>query len=550
MQRVLGWLPHGVFTIALVILVLGAAGGPGWASSDAVLAAELERSANAPLYGLVASIAAYLPVGEPGFRLAFANAILGAAALAGVFRAARSLLPKEPLAGVIAVVVLALAPPFRDAAGFAGSAMLAACAVVWTIALALEHAREPSARRALAVLACVGIAIGSAPWLGGLLGALAVAWLWRTGSKDVLAVGMFAVGLVIVLLWIGAIGELPGAAPDLGAVIAAAGHGSAVVIVGGGLLGAGFAAVTGLPSARWLAGAIAIATVHAAAVVDHQPTTLLALLALGCAVIPSAIVRAVPSASRHLVTVVAGAPLVAAALLTGPSFGIDDPGSAPARLAADLTAALPPGPGVFVARRPATWTALEYASSVAGSRPDLRLLPPLPPSLADREVVNAMRGGQIAGSDVPSFGLLDPRLAFPRGRGFQLLLQRPTGNAPIPLPARYASKIGAEQAVLLAVDRALRDRQPPARRRRACRRARGAVRRGRPRDPVDHRTVAPAVPRPSPEPRRAPAGSVADRSARGRSRMVRRPRFTDHRDATLAQAPWPVARRLARRDQA
>jgi len=454
MERAFSWLDRGVFTIALVLLVLGAAGaGWGEGSSDAVLATQLERSAAAPLYGLVAGVAAYLPVGEPGFRLAVVNALLGAALLVGVLRAARALLPKDPGAGVVSVVLLALSPQFRDVAGFAGPSVLTACAVVWTIALALEHARQPDARRVLGGFACAAIAIGSAPWLGALLGGLVAVWLWRTGGKEVLAIGVFAVGVVIVLLWIGAIGSLPGASPDAAVVVASAGRGAGVIVLGAGLLGAGFAAATGLPQARWLAGAIVFAGGHAA-VVDRDPTALLALLAIGCAVIPSGIVRAVPSARRHLVAALAGVPLVGAALLAGPAFGVDDPGPAPARLATDVLGGLPAGPGVFIATREPTWFAIEYAQDVAGARPDLSLAPLVPATTADVVAVSALRHGQLAGSDTPAFGRLDPRLAFPRSRGFQLLLERPTAIAPIPIPARYGSTIGAAQAVILAIDRA------------------------------------------------------------------------------------------------
>ncbi|HSK01420.1 MAG TPA: hypothetical protein VK932_09270, partial [Kofleriaceae bacterium] len=144
------WLPWCLFTVALAVLVHGASGGPGWttASDHALLAADLERPASAPLYGIVASAVTYLlPVGEPGFRLAVASAVLGALALLGVMRAARALLPRDPVAGAIAATLLLLAPPFRDAAGTAGPSMLAACGAVWAIALAAGAARARDPRR-------------------------------------------------------------------------------------------------------------------------------------------------------------------------------------------------------------------------------------------------------------------------------------------------------------------------------------------------------------------------------------------------------------------
>src|SRR5687768_14497421 len=83
------------FTVALVVLIASAAGGPGWlaASSEAVLATHLDHTAASPLYNVLASVAAYLPVGEPGFRLTLLGAVLGAFTILGVFRASRALFP-------------------------------------------------------------------------------------------------------------------------------------------------------------------------------------------------------------------------------------------------------------------------------------------------------------------------------------------------------------------------------------------------------------------------------------------------------------------------
>jgi hypothetical protein len=417
------WIDRAVFAVTLVVLIFGAAGGAwGVASDQAVLATQLDRSGAAPLYGLIANVAAWLPVGEPWFRLAIVNAVLGAALLVGIARAARTLLPKDPIAGVIAALALALAPPFRDAAAFAGPSMLAACGVVWTIVAALEHAREANRRRAFAALGGVLVVIGSAPWLGVLFGAFVVAWLWKAVDRDAVVIGGAIIGATTVLWWIGAEGSLPGLAPDASALIGGAGRGAAVIIVGAGLLGAAFAAATGLPHARWVVGAIAIVGVHAV-LVDRDPVSLLAVLAIGIAVIPSGIVRAVPSGAerRHVIAAIAGVPLVGAALLVGPAFGVDDPGSTPARVASDLLMPLPGGPGVVIATRAPTWSAVVYAQAVAGSRPDLGILPPLEPTAADLAVRNSLRAGRMVGCDVPAFGRLDLRNAYPRGRSYQLL---------------------------------------------------------------------------------------------------------------------------------
>jgi len=138
-------LPVLVFMLALVGLIAGAAGGPGWwPSAHANLAAVLRHAAAAPLYGLVANVAAALPIGELGFRLAVLSAVLGAALIAGVVAAARAMLPKDPVAWIVAAVLLAVAPAFRDAAGFAGPDILAACGIVWMIRFTATSCWRPA----------------------------------------------------------------------------------------------------------------------------------------------------------------------------------------------------------------------------------------------------------------------------------------------------------------------------------------------------------------------------------------------------------------------
>ena len=116
-----------VLAVALVLFVLDAGGGPGWhaSSAHAVLAVRLDHIASAPLYDVLASLAALMPWGEVGFRLAILDAVLGALTLAGVVAAVRALLPRDVAAAVVGVALLAIAPAFRDAAAFASPAMLA-----------------------------------------------------------------------------------------------------------------------------------------------------------------------------------------------------------------------------------------------------------------------------------------------------------------------------------------------------------------------------------------------------------------------------------------
>ena len=455
MQR---WLDRGdraLFIGALAILAFGAAGGAwGAASVHATMAGQLERSAQAPLYSALAGIAALLPIGEPWFRVAALNALLGAVLLVGVARAARALLPKDPVAGYAAALALALAPPFRDAAGFPGASILAACGVVWFTAFALDHARAASRDQAWRALAAIAVVVGSAPWLGLALGVLAVVWLRKSAAHDTIVLGIGAIGVLVVFWWFGAEGSLPELGWDLSATIESTGRGAAAVAIGAGLLGVAFAVVTDLPYARWLAAIIGIVALHAV-IGDHAPVTVLASFAIGLAVIPSGIVRAVPSGGdrRHAVAALAGAPLIGAALLSGPAFSIDDPGHAPARVAFDLTVAVPAGPGVLATTRPQTWTAIAYAQRIAGARPDLQLAPV--DRSSDAALADKVRAGSVVAMEVPALGRIDLRSTYPRGRAFLLAAAPPKiAERTIPSPAHYRSAIGEQLAVLFAVDRA------------------------------------------------------------------------------------------------
>jgi hypothetical protein len=448
-----------VLAIAFVAFVLDAGGGPGWgaATVHGVLAARMDHTATAPLYDLLASVAALLPVGEVGFRLGVLASLLAALTLAGVVVAVRALVPRDVGASLIAVLLLAIAPPFREAAAFAAPSMLAACGIAWSFACAARYARESLARDAAAALAGCATVAGSAPWLGAALTAAIAAWLWRRGARDVLAIALGMLGAFAVVWWLGAAGGLPGADGTLTAAVAGSGRGAAAIVVGAGLLGVGFGALTGLAGARWLALLVAIVAGHEIVVGASAPA-LLALLAIGAAIVPSAIVRAAQPGQdgirRHALAFGAGAPLVAIAAALGGTSTVDDPGTAPTELASDLVGSLPPGPGVFVTTRPATFTAIQYEMALAGARPDLTLVPPLPEQKADAIVANALRGDEIAGADVAALGRLDLLRALPRGRGFQLLGEVPSEVMPVAGPAHYATRIGHEQAVMLAIERA------------------------------------------------------------------------------------------------
>jgi len=423
------WISRAVFALGLVLLLL-AVGSSSWATEPAMLAARAVHTRAAPLYGIVASAFVLLPAGEPAFRLGVLDALLGAALLAGVVHGVRALLPKQPpLVSVAGVVLLLVAPAFRNAAAFAGPAMLAAAGTVWLFVALLADRRAPSQRRYLHALACAAIVAGAAPWLG--LAWLALVVALRPRQWPYVAV---VLGVLLALLLPRAVGDFPTPSIEMPA---------APILVGVGVVGALFGGFTGLPGARWLAlGMLACGLLG-------EPVALLGLAAIAVAIVPSAVARAV---SGRYVAELAAVPIVIAGLLVERTFTIDDPGDAPARLASDVIDFAPPGPGAIIATDPTVWSAIAYAQTIAGVRPDLELAPP---RAGDRSAVIVMRQGGVVVSDRPEFGVLDARRALPRGRGFQLLLEIPAFLPPTaPPPAHYASATGVEQATQLALTRA------------------------------------------------------------------------------------------------
>lgn len=418
------------FGLVLVALVIGAGGGAGWgiSTAHAVLAVRMDHGAAAPLYDVLASVAALVPFGEPGFRIELFGALLGAATCAGVIACAQLLVPKDRFAGVAGVVVLVLAPPFREAS----PGLLAACGTVWALAL----------NGRVASLAACALVVGSAPYLG-----LALTILLAIRCDD-RPLGLALVGLTAIALWLGAGGSLPGFHISLAAAIAATQRGA--VVVGAGLLALGFGALTGLPRARELAAITALVCLNELVVGGSAPAVL-AMFAIAIAIIPAAIARAASLKHRDLAAL-AAIPLAAAALLAG--WRVEHAGSTATRLVDDLTGDVPAGPGVFVATRAPSYLALQYEWVVAGARPDLTLVPPMPPNDADVIVADQIRANHIAAADAAAFGRLDVARVIPRNRGFQLIGDLPGVAEPILPPAQYPTELGAEESVMLALERA------------------------------------------------------------------------------------------------
>jgi hypothetical protein len=287
-----------------------------------------------------------------------------------------------------------------------------------------------------------------------------VVWLARTGApRSHLAICVGALGVFVVVMWLGSSGSLPGLDGSLTATLAATGKGPAAIVVGAGLIGVGFGALTNLPYARWLAIFVGIAAVHDVIVgASGAAVVLVCVFAIAVAILPAAIVRVAArdgsAVRRNAIAAAAAVPLVGAAFGVGALLRVDDPGVSPAQLARDLENGVPPGPGTFVTTRSTSWVVLDYAAVIAGARPDLALVPPLPPTEADAVVANMLRANRIAASDAAGFGRLDIRRAIPRRRGFQLVGVAPGRPSQVEGPALYTSEIGRQQAILLALERA------------------------------------------------------------------------------------------------
>jgi hypothetical protein len=219
---------------------------------------------------------------------ALGHAIAGAVVLALVVVAARQLLPREPVGGALGAIVLALAPPFRDAVAFDLTSVCAAAAAI-AIVIAIGSVRANERRMAGAFAAAAIVAL-----------ALAIS---------------------------GVLGPLPPIMPGLAAIVTATGRGAATIVVAAGLLGASFGSLTGLRGARVVLGAIAIGAIIGLGV------PLLGILAIGAAIVPAAIVRAtLPDAAgirRHLITLATGIPLIAGSAITGAAIAPTPTTSAP-----------------------------------------------------------------------------------------------------------------------------------------------------------------------------------------------------------------------------
>ena len=537
-------LTWAVFGASFTLFLWMCAPGVAWMDSGELTAAAYTLGGGHPPgepgHSLLGKLATLMPLGEIGFRVNLLSAAAMAAALAGTVALARALVGVRPgvdLAATAAAALLAASPLVQTNATRAEVYAPAAALLSWAMVATVRYVRADGGRRdgrmLLAAAALCGaatafhplIAIATALPLAFML-AMAAPRRLRRLAGPALAVGLLGLASYVYLVvranaaepplliwgdpstWSGLVDVLrapayqsnfgldgaAGRVADLGLLV---GDGLGAGILFGGLVGLGFAALTGLRGAGTLLLAALAVLIGASTQATFNPDmpgyVLPALLALsaGPVVLAAALGRALPGevsgSLRRVAAVAALVPIAAAGMLAPPQ-----PGAAgvrrdqPLALWSDTVEAMPAGPGVYFADGDAALFGAQYERLVAGGRPDLavvtaemcrdrwflsqvkRALPELyvpfiddgvAGNTADRLAVSNLRAGHAVGGDQAAFGRLEPRLAAPRGRGFRYLLTPPAAPArpqhETPPPADYPGWIGHRIAGRQALERAL-----------------------------------------------------------------------------------------------
>lgn len=524
------------FAASFVAYMVLAAPGVAWMDSGELATAAFHLGGahppGHPLYVLLGKLASLIPIGEVAHRLTIVSALAQSAAIAAMVACARQLIPAISSVALVVIAALITASPVMltnatRAEVYAPTTAL----IVWALVGFLRYGRAPDQaqplwagcfalglaaaihpliaaaaalpmlvfgwrasrgrrRRVLPIAATLGLA--PAPLYLGL-------WLVATGSTPPLFVwgeptslsGLFDVITAPAYQSNFSISAIPTRFAHLFVII---GDGTGVALVLGGLVGLGFATLTGLPGAG-LVGAVAISTLLFASTqhamnpdMPGYASPALAGLAIGLAVLVGAVERLLPADLkknvRHHAAVVILVPLVALAVWTPPRvLGANDHDDGPSRYFDETVDRMPAGPGVYVADGDHGLFAAHYERHVAGARPDLavialdltrdrwflayvkRAVPALyvpyiddgvKGSLAERLVVSNLRGGRPVGADVPAFGRLDPRLAAAVGRGYRLGLDRADLPQPSPAlaPPSYRGAVGEAVARRVGLQRA------------------------------------------------------------------------------------------------
>jgi hypothetical protein len=523
------------FVFASLGFALGAAGGATWMDSGELAAASwhlgVAHPPGHPAFVMLGKLAALVPVGEIGFRVALLSSVAMGAACAAAVAIAGVLVPRARAAAALAVLLFALAPAVLFNARRVEVYGLTLALVGWAIwaGLVLWRSRRPDPRHLALAAVCLGLAAAIHPVIAATTGlpiAVAAAIRFRGRPRALSAavvVGVLGLSTYLMLparanaenppelLWgapttagatvdvIAGRGyrdnfDLGGVFGNLGDTLAGLAEGSGVALVFAGLIGLFFGTITRLRGAGLLAAIAATAVLGAASQSALNPDLRAYLLpallacAIGTAIIADAVARIVgvegTARLAGQAVVVAGVGLFGFCGEPGPDEpALGDPADVSAHFESTV-AAMPPGPGVYMASGDPSLFAAMYAQLVAGDRPDIAVASPelvrdlwfvshlkarVPAlyvpyiddgragDMAVRLAVNNMRARRPVAGDVPAIGQLLPSHAAPLDRGY--LYQLEPGDASPGHEARrppdYRGHVGRKLAGAIGMIRAL-----------------------------------------------------------------------------------------------
>ena len=416
-------LPLIAFVIASLGFAIGAAGGATWMDSGELAAASWQLGVahppGHPAFAILGKLAALIPIGEIGFRIALLSSIAMGAAVASVVALAGVLVPRARLAAALAALLLALAPAVIFNARRIEVYGPTLALVGWSLWAAVVMWRDgrPHPRLLLLTAGGLGLAAAIHPLIAAAAGlpiaTIAVASygarLRRLGAP---ALGAGLLGLATYLylivranaertpelLW----GDPSGAGAALDVitgsgyrgnfeatdallriddVFAVAAEGTGRPLLLAGLAGLLLGAATRLRGAGLLLAVIAVTAIGAAIQSRINPDLRAYMLpvllasAVGVAITADAVARLIgsegPLRLASQAVVVGGLGLFGFCGEPGPDEpALGDPADVSA-IFDETVAAMPPGPGLYFANGDPSLFAALYAQLVAGDRPDI-----------------------------------------------------------------------------------------------------------------------------------------------------------------------------------
>lgn len=420
-----------VFVLAAAAFALMAAPGITWMDHGELAAAAFTLGGahppGHPVHTLLGKLATLIPVGEIGFRVTLVSALSMAATASGVVALARTLVPSERVASLVAAGLVVLSPVAQVNATRVEVYGPVAALVVWATVRVLRFCRAAEDDRRAADVLVAAVLFGCAAAIHPVIAAAAavapaVAVIRASGVR-LLRIGPWA--LLLGLLPLIAYAQLParagaasppflvwgdptsagalwklvtganyqgnfalaGMAGRFAGLALLVGEGMGLGILIGGLIGLGTGAATGLRGAGTVLLSAVCVIGGAALQSAFNPdmpgyvTPALALLAAGLAPAIGVGLRMLPSVPtggrRHLIAGALALPLVAVGLAGRTARATDSGfrrGDDTTRRVADTIGRMPPGPGAYVTHGDDALFPALYERIVAGYRPDIALV--------------------------------------------------------------------------------------------------------------------------------------------------------------------------------